>query len=345
VPLFRRRSSGDSSSDHASFWDWWTAEGRALAEQTVTGGLDPHSFAETMTSRLDALGGLSWEIAPGEVSEHVLVVGAEGDAELRALARRVVLAAPEPDETWAYVDSRPPSPDPESVVVGIEGQDVDLARVKVAARMNDGLFDVQVHHPSFTTLPEQARAMATFLAVDAALGEVDTELWLGEVLPVEHEPLDGFGLVALRSVVQDLKRQRLDADGQPRWVMLRGETADGLLLAMVRSPLHPITAPHLDTYVAVTVPYRAQAAGGQPGDGSLEALRAFEHRLGARLGNDGQVVAHLSAEGVRTFHLYVDSTTGALTTVKDVARAWSEGSTSVHDMHDPAWQAVAHLRQ
>jgi hypothetical protein len=28
-----------------------------------------------------------------------------------------------------------------------------------------------------------------------------------------------------------------------------------------------------------------------------------------------------------------------------VARAWSEGSTSVHDMHDPAWQAVAHLRQ
>jgi hypothetical protein len=57
------------------------------------------------------------------------------------------------------------------------------------------------------------------------------------------------------------------------------------------------------------------------------------------------VVAHLSAEGLRTFHLYVDSTTGALTTVKDVARAWSEGSTSVHDMRDPAWQAVAHLRQ
>ncbi len=341
----RRRSSRGSPSDYAPFWDWWTAEGRALAEQTVTGEADPESFAATMTSRLHALGELSWEIAAGDVSDHVLVIGTEGNAELRALARRVVLAAPEPDESWAYVDSRPPAPEPESVVVGIEGQDIDFARVQVAARMNDGRFDVQVHHPAFPDLPEQARALATFLAVDAALGEVDTELWLGEILPVELEPLDGFGLTALRSVVQDLKRQRLDADGQPHWVMLRGETADGLLLAMVRSPLHPLTAPHLDTYVAVTVAYQDQAAGGQPGDTSLEALRAFEHRLGARLGNDGQVVAHLSTAGIRTFHVYVDSTTGALATVKEVARSWGEGTTSVHDMHDPAWQAVAHLRQ
>ena len=237
-----------------------------------------------MTTRLHGLGELSWELAAGEISEHVPRDRPEGDAELRALARRVVLAAPDPDETWSYVDSRPPAPEPESVVVGIEGQDIDLARVQVSARMNDGRFDVQVHHPAFADLPEQARALATFLAVDAALGEVDTELWLGEVLPAELEPLDGFGLTALRSVVQDLKRQRLDADGQPRWVMLRGETADGLLLAMVRTPLHPLTAPHLDTYVAVTVPYRDHAAGGQPGDSSLEALRAFEHRLGARLG-------------------------------------------------------------
>ncbi|MET0998740.1 MAG: DUF695 domain-containing protein [Marmoricola sp.] len=332
----RRRSAGDSPSDHAPFWDWWTAEGRALAEQTVAGEVDPDSFATAMTSRVQALGELSWELAAGDVSEHVLVIGTGGNAELRALARRVVLAAPEPDETWAYLDSRPPSPDPESVVVSLEGQDIDLARVRVAARMDDGRFDVQVHHPSFPDLPEQARAMATFLAVDAALGEV---------LPVELEPLDAFGLTALRSVVQDLKRQRLDADGQPRWVMLRGETADGLLLAMVRSPLHPVTAPHLDTYVAVTVPYRDHAAGGQPGDSSLEALRAFEHRLGARLGNDGQVVAHLSTAGIRTFHLYVDSTSSALATVKEVARSWDEGATSVHEMHDPAWQAVAHLRQ
>ena len=258
----RRRSSGGSSGDHAPFWDWWTSEGRALAEQTVTGAVDAETFAAAMTSRLQTLGELSWEIAAGEMSEHVLVIGTEGNAELRALARRVVLAAPDPDETWAYVDSRPPAPEPESVVIRIDGQEIDLARVQVSARVSEGRFDVQVHHPSFPDLPEQARTMATFLAVDAALGEVDTELWLGEVLPIEFEPLDGFGLTALRSVVQDLKRQRLDADGRPRWVMLRGETADGLLLAMVRSPLHPVTAPHLDTYVSVTVPYRDHAAGG-----------------------------------------------------------------------------------
>ena len=57
------------------------------------------------------------------------------------------------------------------------------------------------------------------------------------------------------------------------------------------------------------------------------------------------MVAHLSTAGVRTFHVYVDSTTGARDTIKEVARSWGDGSTSVHDMHDPAWQAVAHLRQ
>ncbi len=339
----RRRSSGGPASDHAPFWDWWTSEGRALAEQNVDGPLDA-AFRDTMTAHVQEQGALTWELADSESSRHVLVIRAGDDPSLRPLARRLVLAAPF-DESWIYTDFRPASPELESILLGDAETSIELSQVQVSARMNDGRFDVQVHHPTFADLSEESRGLVTALALEAALGEVDSELWLGEVLPVEFAPLDGFGLMALRSVVQDLKRQRLDADGQPRWVMLRGETADGLLLAMVRTPLHPLTAPQLDTYVSVTVPYRDHAAGGQPGDSSLEALRAFEHRLAARLGNDGQVVAHLSTAGVRTFHLYVDSTSGALATVTEVAGSWGEGSTSVHDMPDPAWQAVAHLRQ
>jgi hypothetical protein len=299
-----------------------------------------------MTAQVRTLGELAWELAAGETSEHVLVISPEGDPALRALARRVVLAAPEADATWSYVDSRPPAPDPESIVLGASGTpDVDFARIRVTARMNDGRFDVQVHHPVFADLPEEARSRITFLALDAAVGEIDTELWLGEVQPVEYEPLDGFGLTALRSVVQDLKRQRLDADGQPAWVMLTGETSQGPLIAMVRSPLHPVTAPHLDTYVSVAVPYRDRSETGLPRDTALEDLRVLEHRLGARLGNEGQVVAQLSTAGVRTLHLYVDSTAGVLPAVKEVARSWDQGKVTVHEMHDPGWQAVAHLRQ
>jgi hypothetical protein len=344
VSLFRRGSR--ASADAITFWDWWTSEGHALAERSLDRRLDPEGFAQTMTERVHALGALAWELAAGETSKHVLVITPEGDPTLRALARRVVLAAPEADQTWSYVDARPPVADPESVVLTGEGTpDLAFSQVAVSARMNGGRFDVEVHHPAFADLPDEARARITLLALDAALGEIDTELWLGEVRPIEFPPLDGFGLTALRSVVQDLKRRRLDADGQPAWVMLTGETSNGPLIAMVRSPLHPVTAPHLDTYVSVAVPYRDRSETGLPGDFALEDLRVLEHRLGARLGNEGQVVAHLSTAGVRTLHLYVDSTAGLLPTIQEVARSWDQGKVTVHEMQDPAWQAVAHLRQ
>jgi hypothetical protein len=56
------------------------------------------------------------------------------------------------------------------------------------------------------------------------------------------------------------------------------------------------------------------------------------------------VVAHLSNAGTRTMHLYVDSTADVLPAVKDVARSWDQGKVEVHEMHDPGWSAVQHLR-
>ncbi|MCW2848930.1 MAG: hypothetical protein JWR90_2904 [Marmoricola sp.] len=345
MALFRRRSPGGSDDPSTAFWQWWTDEGRGLAEQSIAGTLPSAEFGPVMTEHVRSLGELGWELAPGETTEHVLVITSEGAPDGRALARRLVLAAPDADETWSYVDTRPPSADPDSVVLGVAGvSDIALSQVRVAARMNGSRFDVQVHHPSFADLPEDGRAQVTFLALDAALGEIDAELWLGEVQPVEFPPLDGFGLTALRSVVQDLKGKHLDADGRPSWAMLRGETASGELVAMVRSPLHPLTAPHLDTYVGVALPFAERTAGGLPDAGSLETLRQFDERLEELLGTSGQVVAHLSTGGVSTLHVYVDSTADLVPTIKGLARTWGEGKATVHDMHDPGWEAVTHLR-
>jgi hypothetical protein len=344
MALFRKRPSGDAQDQIAVFWDWWTTSGRALAEQSIEGGISPDEFAAAMTARVHELGELAWELSSGEAARHVLVLTAEGDSARRGLARRAVLRAPEPDGTWSYTDTRPAAPDPETVVITVGERHVALSQVRVSARLDSGRFDVQLHHPSFAELPEDGRALVAFLSLDAALGEVDTEMWIGDVQPVELEPLDGFGLAALRSVVHDLKRQQLDADGRPRWAMLQGETPSGPLVAMVRVPLHPLTAPHLDTYVAVTLPYADRDDGGLPGPEALDALRWFEERLEAELGTHGQVVANLSNAGVRTLHLYVDSAADVVTTVKGLARSWDQGRASVHEMHDPGWSAVTHLR-
>jgi hypothetical protein len=344
VALFRRRSNAPAGG-LAGFWDWWSSEGRELAEQSINGVVEPQAFAQPMAERVGQLGQLGWDLTAGETSEHVLVITGAGDPAARALARRVVLAAPDADATWSYVDSRPPAPDPEAVAHSADGSPpVDFSQVQVTARLEGSRFDLLLHHPSFADLPEESRLQITFLALDAALGEVDTELWLGEVQPVEFPPLDGFGLSALRAVVRDLKSQRLDQDGRPRWAMLSGETQDGPLVAMARVPLHALTAPNLDTYVAVVLPFRHRTDDGLPDEGSLEPLAEFERRLERELGVSGQVVAHMSTAGVRTLHVYVDSAADVLPTVKALSRSWDQGSARVHDMADPGWSAVSHLR-
>ena len=345
MPLFRRRAAASPEGRIGSFWRWWRDEGRAAAERSTQGAPEAEAFAATMTAQVHRLGDLGWELARGEGSEHVLVLTAEGEAGLRALARRTVMAAPEPDEAWSYQDTRPAAEDPESVVLAAaDGAELSFADVVVGARLSGTRFDVTVHHPVFPELPEETRTQVSFLALDSALGEVDTELWLGEVTASEVAPLDAFGLSALRAVVQDLKGKHLDADGAPSWVLLQGETSQGPLLATARSLLHPLVAPHLDTHVAVVLPYSDAAEDGLPGDSSLEHLRALEDRLSMQLGASGMVVAHQSVAGVRTLHVYVDSTAGVLPSVTRVAASWGEGHASVHDMPDPGWAAVTHLR-
>lgn len=351
MALFRRGSdrptgpTPQGTAEVSAFWDWWGTEGRQAAESSVSGDLPTDEFAALMGEHVHSLGDLAWELSSGETSLYVLMLSADGDRGLRPLARRVLLAAPPPDATWSYVDARPAAAEPEGIMLGSDGALVDFDRVRVAARLQGRQFDVTVHHPAFGELPEEARERITMLALDAALGEIGTELWLGEIRPSEVAPIDGFGLTALRAVVRDLERQHLDPDGRPRWKMLQGQVTDGPLVAVVRELLRPVTAPHLDTYVAIALPYATTNADGLPDSRATARLEDLQARLSRTLGPSGEVVAHLSTGGVRTLHLYVDSTAGLQPEIKRIAKSWDQGRAAVHEMHDPGWDAVGHLRQ
>ena len=341
MALFRRtdRTAGRISA----LWEWWAAKGRARADASTAGADD--GFAAEMSTQLRRLGALTWSIEPGETSDRVLVISSSGDPALRGLARRIVLAAPDPDERWSYTDTRPLVPDPEDGVLELPGlPGLDLHEVRVAARLDGTRFDVLVHHPRFAEVPEADRSAMALLLLDRALGEVDTELWVGAVHAAETPPLDGFGLLALRAVVQDHQRRFLDEDGRPSWVLLQGETPTGAVLAAARVPLHPLTAPLLDTYVAVVLPYVHRDDDGLPRDDSLEALRELTDQLQTMLGAHGMVVAHQSVAGVRTLHVYVDSTADVIPGIRELVAHWDQGPAAVHDQPDPGWDSVRHFR-
>jgi hypothetical protein len=253
--FFRRRDARPADTIPA-FWGWWTSEGAASCAAALADKA-PARIADEMSRRVASVDpGLAWELAAGQLSAHRLVVTAEGNPGLRSVARRWLLAAPDADETWSYDDHRAPVDDPSGITLrGAPGSpDITFADIVLSARTAGTRLDVTIHHPSFADLPDEARLQVAFLALDAALGENDTELWIGEIATAAHAPIDGFGLLALRSLVADLRRESLDEDGRPGWALLQGEGPAGPVLAAARSPLHPLSGPTFPRHLAVQVP-------------------------------------------------------------------------------------------
>lgn len=348
--IFSRRKGRDDQGGQGSresvtaFWDWWVAEGRALADASIAGRPNDDLVA-AMSRRVSAVHpGLAWELSPGREAEHCLVVSPEGDAALRGAARRWVRGAPAADATWEFADSRQANREPESMTLEVGGQTISFADLVVGARREGSRIDVTVHHPAFEALDERARVTITFLGLDTALGETGVELWVGEVTPSVVPPLDGFGLAGLRAVVRDLEAESTDEDGQPHWAILNGTGDGGPILAMAQIPLHPATAPDLDTHAAVAVPYSDQTDSGLPGQDALTELRALEDSINGALSDSGRVVAHQSHAGVRLLHVYLDSTADdAVPSLAAVCDPWPQ-DVRIRVTPDPGWSNVAHLR-
>lgn len=344
--LFRRRDAGQADAI-PQFWAWWTAEGAASCAAAIADKA-PHRVAEQISRHVLSIHpDLAWELASGEVSAHKLVVTAEGNPELRPVARRWLLAAPPADPTWSYDDHRGAVEHPEGMGLraGQDAPDIAFSELVLSARRSGTKLDVTLHHPAFVDLPAEARTQVAFLALDAALGENDTELWIGELDTAVHPPLDGFGLLALRALVADLRRESLDEDGRPGWAMLQGEGAHGPVLAMVRAPLHPLFGPMFTRHVVAQVPYAERTDVGLPAPESLEALRVLEDRLVATLGADGMLVGHETSAGNRLLHLYVDPETDAADRLVSALDDWPQGAVQVEVTDaDPGWERVRHLR-
>lgn len=347
---FLRRSPGARNGASeleaiSRFWAWWQTRG---AEQTALAiaDQDPGRMVSTLSKQIKAIQpGLAWELAPGTESTHVLVVSAEGDPVLRGVARRWRRAAPEADGLWEYSDSRLPAAEPGDVTLTLGETRVDVASATAWARVSGADLDVAVYHPAFAGLEEQERRLATLLLLDTVLGESAVETWVGTVESATEEPLDPVPLVGLRAVIRELTERFTDANGDPVWVLMEGSTQAGdRVLAGAQIPLRSATAPHLDTYVAVRVPYTDCTPEGLPGDGSLVPLQNFGDHLGTRLGASGRLVAHESHGGVRTLHVYVDGSTPAVEQLRPAITGWDQGHVTLSAVNDPGWQHVQHLR-
>lgn len=328
----------------ADFWTWWTGTG-AAATATALADRDPRRVAGELTTRVTAMSaGLAWELAAGRTSQHALVVTADGDPGLRAAARRWRMAAPAADATWEYSDFRLPAHNPADMALEFDGHQVDVAAMVAATEVTETAIHVRLHHPSFPGMPAEARTQAALLLLDTTLGEAAVEMWIGEIAVAEAPPQDAVPLAELPAMVEQLAANNTDEDGEPNWALLHGETEAGApIMASAQVPLRSASAPHLDTHVAVIVPFTDRTEQDFPGPESLEPLRDLEDHLRGRLGGSGRVVAHETHAGTRVLHAYVDSTTPAVEQLRVAVRGWRQGAVEIRTQPDPGWEAVAHL--
>ncbi|MBN6053458.1 DUF695 domain-containing protein [Nonomuraea sp. RK-328] len=353
--LFGRKDGEDGNGGHGTggpgagvpaFWAWWQ-EARPRVDAKVAAD-DMTGLAELLDPAVRALHpDLTWELAPGKEAAHALVVTSAGDAELRPLAHRWAAAAPEADLLWEFHPSRQADPRAAERTLDLGEHTFGLDKLTLGLRVpRDGSrVDVSAYHPVFADLDADDRLEATLLALDWLLGEDDVARWVGEITPVTFEPIDAVAAAHLPAVVADLAADLAPGAGEEQWALLEGQTGGGApLTATARHPLRPVDHPLFDQHVEISLPYRHRDEGGRPAGDSLAALRAFEERLSAGLLDRREtalLAVHLSAEGLRVFHLYAAPDGDTAAWAKELAKGWNEGKARVAVTDDPAWTAVA----
>lgn len=324
------------------FWTWWESAAGRIDDAIGSGTVD--GWSDRLTEQVHAIDeGLAWELAPGLGARHQLVVTAEGDPDMRATARRWLRGAPAADETWEYADARQRVDSLDDLALTMNGQEVSLSDVVVAATREGNHYDVVVHHRLFSEPAADSDKSVTFIALDAALGEFEVETWLGGVEVSATRPQGAVTLEDLRRLVDDLAEENL-TEGRPSWALLRAETEQGPVLAAARVPLASAVAPHLDHHVSVRIPYTDRTEAGLPVADTLDALRDLEDHLTGRLASSGELVAHETSDGVRELHFYIDGQTPAAAVLEAAVDGWSQGEVLVSTQPDPAWAVVSHLR-
>jgi hypothetical protein len=330
------------------FWSWWEAKGARETAVAIAAGEPERMFAPMARHLTGIHPDLVWEFGIGVDGENILVVTSEGDPALRAITSRWLQAAPLPDAIWDYSCARLPAADPAASVLTLGGAQIDIDSVGVAADVSRSHVDVTMYHPGFADLPSDQHMVTAFMLLDTVLGEAAVDCWVGTVTAGVEPPPDPPELVPLTelpTVIHNLEAVLTDAEGARPWLVTRGTADNGApLLVSAQVPLRAASAPHLDTYVDLSVGFSEWTSDGLPAPASLKRLREFQDQVSQRLGAGGRVVAHETREGIRTLHLYVDSTTSALKQLRGAVADWLDGSVSITEKPDPAWENVRHLR-
>jgi len=188
---------------------------------------------------------LGWVFGPGENGGHSFTVTGEGQVVKQLLAEYWHSQAPQ-IPGWTFHASRQPTKaeDLKKFAISLEkGESIDLEHFLVKTNVNEEAqkVDIVAWHPLLQKVPADHHYQILFLLLDEALGELGTEMWLGEI---KIEPLAaGPGMITLA----DLPAMIEKANKYYEWKKL-----SPLQSYSVYQVSEPIDAPRGDTLFGST---------------------------------------------------------------------------------------------
>jgi Family of unknown function (DUF695) len=321
----------------AAFWQWWSSVkdhvAAAIANRTL--GKSPLvGYISTAVHNLNR--DLAWELGPGRTSQHNLTVTAEGNLLIRRLAAQWLAAAPPPDPTWEYHDSRQPSSHLHLEMAGHRFAPEDFA-IASTYDENRERFGVVLFHPEFGKTDDRLALQAAFLTLDQLLGEDDVERWIGTIDAAKSRPP---GAASLDQFKQSVEQARDSATGD-HFVLGEGTSRDGKrVIIATNEALKQID--HLDHvfHLKVTIALRAPDANGFPGDEESRHLNAFEDQLEAALGDNAVHIGRATWAGRREIHLFVRDPAAASATVDAWRQQVQPWQATREIAYDHEWSAA-----
>ena len=185
-----------SEADRA-FWAWFVAHAAALRAEPAL-----PKVMEAVSAEIEAIHpGVFAEIDDG--ATRTLVISADGQRAQFPAVQALYAARPAAVPGWTIVAFRQRDPSPD-IVIEMGDVTLDPATMTFVSREHDGMLDVVVFVPGFTS--RDAMVQPLYIVLDHTVGEYDMETKLAgiDVAPIEQAPAGARPLRELPALLDRL---------------------------------------------------------------------------------------------------------------------------------------------
>jgi hypothetical protein len=328
-----------------AFWTWWNQEGAGarLGAAIEARKLDEALIAE-VNGKVQAIHSkLIWELGPGSAATHAFTLSSGGDPVLRRVTERWLRGAPSTDAGWEFHPAKRAAPSFADARLQIAEHSVLLNEMRFSVTLDPirELLNVVSFHPAFAAMPDDMRALTTFVTLDRILGEDIVQRWFGGIRTAV-EPLEHPGTFAMLNEAVGLLAR--DATGE-RFADLRGEAPDGLpMVATINLALKRIDHLVCDTHVVVDVALHDPTPDGMPNDVELDALSDIEDELEDMITGDAAYFGRETVHGRRSLHWFVAPNHPIRPTLEAWAAGHADRDVRLTWAEDPRWETADRFR-